>query len=562
MAKVEIGDILGGRSFHGWLNSNGSAKRERIAKIMIHRALLRTVPVLGVNGLRKSKQIPRWFLYSIRTLLLSRILCGDKNTKITIHDRNLIDPTFAQSKSFVFSKILELGQVANSQLFEPQHIVEIATEVLEMAANLNANVKMEYGRIEWWHQVQNDLDLVVSNSNPMNILWAPVWPDPPNWWSRGFQNLSDAIYSDLNDLEHWKIWGDWLTNCLQGKSAFDLSPEANFALERRIALGDGRVNFWDREPGEINREIARWIDEAKKPEHAVLLDHTDYKSRPASVETAVRNGVVVLAHDEPLSDLGANTAKAAAADLAQGLKQLASEAASAQADRRIVDFLLKAADTIEQAVHDQTKLFESGRNQKALDRYSDTVDSEWSPILGAQYHGLVVQFAQVLNHFEAWREFIAKPVVAAVPIAPAELAANVEEIYDELIKVKAAFADVVLVKLKNLTNSFQQAVNRWQIDDPSSPINAQIIEAMQSDLAVSVSNVLLSLAQWGFEHYGVFAVGGIGGALVAGRNKVGSFASDFIKGAILGKLQKSYPELYGTIVRSFKALKKFENDTK
>jgi hypothetical protein len=213
-------------------------------------------------------------------------------------------------------------------------------------------------------------------------------------------------------------------------------------------------------------------------------------------------------------------------------------------------------------LHDQTKLFESGRNQKALSRYSETVDAEWSPILGAQYHGLVVQFAQVLNHFEAWREFIAKPVVAAVPLAPLELAEDVEEIYEELIKVKAAFADVVLVKLKNLTNSFQQAVNRWQIDDPSNPINAQIIEAMQSDLAVSVSNVLLSLAQWGFEHYGVLAVGGIGGVLVAGRNKVGSFASDFIKGAILGKLQKSYPELYGTIVRSFKALKKFENDTK
>jgi hypothetical protein len=284
------------------------------------------------------------------------------------------------------------------------------------------------------------------------------------------------------------------------------------------------------------------------------LEEDDYKSRPASVETAVRNGVVVLAHDEPLSDLGANTAKAAAADLAQGLKQLASEAASAQADRRIVDFLLKAADTIEQAVHDQTKLFESGRNQKALDRYSETVDSEWSPILGAQYHGLVVQFAQVLNHFEAWREFIAKPVVAAVPIAPAELAANVEEIYDELIKVKAAFADVVLVRLHSLALTFRQAVSRLQIDDASFPMNAQVVEVLLSDLVVSVSNVLLSLAQLGYQH--------ASGLAIAAATSVSFFARNLVVGAILDKLQKSYPQLYGIIVKSFKALNKFEKDTK
>jgi hypothetical protein len=560
--KPKIEEVVDEDSFGRWLMALYFSDIKPIARILAVRIRLRVLPFVILT--RKYHSEDGWlaFILALRCNVASRVASIRPKYDILEVYRTASINIFDLSSSYAgFQYNHEKSFFAfcsNSYSVERDEGESIlATQI---AADLTARaVFPEEETI--WQSLRQDLRFIEDGLDNEALLKKPLWLDAPEWWNDAWQEMQNNLLSPENIGDRWDIWLDWYWNVSKGFDAFQGLGYKLVDFERRIALGDGREDFWNREAGDINREIAKWIAEAREPEMNAPLDEADFKSRPASIETAVRGGLVVLAHDVPLSDLSANTAQAAATDLAQGLKQLASDPAAAQVDPRIAELLLRAAQAIEQAVHDQTRLFESGRNQKALSRYSETVDAEWSPILAAQYHGLVVQFAQVLNHFEAWREFIAKPIVAAVPIKPAEFVTDVEEIYQGLTKNRAAFADVVLVRLQTLTISFREAVNRLQGDDASNPVATQIIEAMQSDLAVSVSNVVLSYLQREFQHYGALFVDGAALVIDNGVLAAGGLAATAAIHAIGHKLQKHYPDLYGTIVKAIKALRKFKKDT-
>ncbi len=547
--KVRFDEVVDQKSFERWLTSLPKEQSIPISVILAHRIAMRVLPLAAMPQDFGEPHFASALVKVLRCGAITQVACTYSTKEI----RAAADSAYLNAVHRAPLNTRAAWAAADTAAFETS---STNSDVAKKAAQTAAFASFASDRApDIWNCLGRDLRLLEEGISVANLLEIPLWTERYEWWNYAWNTMQRIPTVPENTLDRWDIWLEWYRNVSFGFPAFANCGDNLKALERRIALGDGRKDFWDREPGDINREIALWIDEARRLAAVVPTTEGDFESRPASIETMVRGGLVVLARDEPLADLAAATADAAVVDLAHGLRHLSSEAALAQADRRIVEFLSEAAKAVEKAAHDQSKLFESGRNQKALSNYSATVDTEWSPILVAQYHGLVVQFAQVLNHFEAWRKFIAKPIVAAVPIAPAELATHVEAIASSLEEVKAAFKPDVLFKLKSLAQSFRQAINRWQIDDPSHPINAQVLEAMQSDIAVSVSNVLLSLARTGFEHHAGYLIAGTVGA-------AGIFARNLIVGTILDRLQRSYPSVYTIIVSSFKALKKFEKDTK
>jgi hypothetical protein len=566
LAEVRAAAIKDSESFEAWLEQQPENYVNKFACAIASRCAMRVLPWVGSSLYQpfENAAIFNTFRCLIAMSWSAKIDFALSGYKLIPTGSNLITSCVPSNFNFVVTQPYERVDGIKSTMFAVRTFCESVTfakHTIEQAERILNDTN--------WRSIRFDAEFLETEKNSETLSNYSLWTEIPFGYEAKFELLKDRL-EKYYKLENWTIWFEWYENVCQGKPAFTAVGDQAKALERRIALGDGRPDFWDRTPAEVNAEIKSWVDaarEVREPETDFEIEpqnqlgDEDFNSRPASLETKVQEGVVVLAHQEPLLDLPVNSAEAATADLAKGLEKMAEEAASAQADPRIVAFLNNAAGTIKNAIYDQEKLFESGRNQKALSSYSETVSAEWNPLLAAHYHGLVVQFAQVLNHFEAWREFIAKPISAAEPIVPSELATQAEEIEKALNQHKSAFAEKVLFKLNTLTTAFRLAVNRMQFDDPSNPMQLQTLEAMQSDLAVSIYNVLLSYLQRGFYRFGGNFLDGSGRALDIFSDKAGYVVVFLPLGLAVRYLIKKYPDLYGTVVKAMKSLKQLWKDT-
>ena len=443
---------------------------------------------------------------------------------------------------------------------------------------LNRAVELVHGRDALSYsmkQIRWDANQLQQSSDWSTLLLARLWHDEHPSWHGEYLWFEHLLQSIKLRKFNFGVWSQWYAAVYTGKPVFGIrSFEIRRILERNIALGstDGTFNkaFWERDTSEINADIARWVEEARQQDERLraigegdteTLTDEDFRSKPASIQTTVRDGKVVLERDDPLTDLQSQTAEAATKDLADGLRQIAEEARLAQADPRAVAFLGQCATAIEAAVHDQTKLFESGRNQKALESYAATVDAEWGSLLSSRYSGLVAQFAQTLMRFDAWRAFVAKPVESGESIDPVEMSNNVEAAVEALSKHEAAFSDAVLQRLRTLSNNFRLAVHRQQIDDAAHPGWMQVPEVLQSDVAVSLSNVLLSYGQSVLQHVGPKIVDGAIAAGDKAANATGALLVTALLGGVLVYLHKKYPSLYGTVIKTIKKVRAVIKET-
>ena len=108
------------------------------------------------------------------------------------------------------------------------------------------------------------------------MLYAkPLWQGAPPWRRDEWQAFKTTLTAPDMANGEWGVWIEWYESITQGHPAFNLkNRQTADVLERRIALGDrannGKFNkeFWNREPGEINREIAEWVAEARAAEVA------------------------------------------------------------------------------------------------------------------------------------------------------------------------------------------------------------------------------------------------------------------------------------------------------
>jgi hypothetical protein len=117
-----------------------------------------------------------------------------------------------------------------------------------------------------WAAITTDARMIARTQNPADLLGLPLWPDgAPQVWTDAKSDFASALtQSDAETGDGWIVWKDWYDSVAAGKNSFYLPIEIAEKLDRKIALGDGRKDFWDREPGVINREIAGWVEEAKR----------------------------------------------------------------------------------------------------------------------------------------------------------------------------------------------------------------------------------------------------------------------------------------------------------
>jgi hypothetical protein len=150
---------------------------------------------------------------------------------------------------------------------------------------------LETGK-EFWRAVSYDAKAIEQFNDPRALSNSKLWlGDTPDVWrqlNRRFQTkLSTLDYSSAEQSDNWMVWVDWYNSVVDGKNSFDLPTAVADTLDQRIALGDGREDFWDREPGAINREIAGWVEDARRlartlPQTSTPNDPEAISQRPAA----------------------------------------------------------------------------------------------------------------------------------------------------------------------------------------------------------------------------------------------------------------------------------------
>lgn len=145
----------------------------------------------------------------------------------------------------------------------------------------------------FWDAVTADARIIERTQNPADLLNLPLWPDgAPQVWTDAKSDFAPFLTQlDAVTRDGWTVWRDWYDSIAAGKNSFFLPINLADALDRRIALGDGRYDFWEREPGEINREIAGWVEEAKREAQSTLPVFISYNE--ADKNAAIDIGDVI-----------------------------------------------------------------------------------------------------------------------------------------------------------------------------------------------------------------------------------------------------------------------------
>ena len=131
-------------------------------------------------------------------------------------------------------------------------------------------------RQTFWQAVTDDVNALVLTGDPIILNSCKLWLNgsPRNWndeFARFQLEMSRAGATTSNrggGSGNWKVWAEWYSSAVAGNNSFSLSRRVADALDQRIALGGGRKGFWDREPAEVNAEIAGWVADARRAQNA------------------------------------------------------------------------------------------------------------------------------------------------------------------------------------------------------------------------------------------------------------------------------------------------------
>jgi hypothetical protein len=124
------------------------------------------------------------------------------------------------------------------------------------------------GRV--YQAITEDAILVENGIESGQLLKKSLWSTQAHYFHSHVPNFYSMLIS-LN-TEHkfgdpqgnWNVWISWFQPLISGLPAFELPEQIAKELEIRIALGDGRKDFWNRKPEFINTEISEWLKEARK----------------------------------------------------------------------------------------------------------------------------------------------------------------------------------------------------------------------------------------------------------------------------------------------------------
>ncbi len=380
----------------------------------------------------------------------------------------------AAAISAVFASVSDVGFAHSSGAID----LAIRTAA---AASFNAGASV-------WRSVQNDARFLDGFFRPRQLAAMQLFANRPAWWERhNVQFWNDLLQEKLKH-QNFYIWKEWYDCIVLGQKPFNLPDGIAQALERRIALGDGRKDFWDRDTAAVNAEIVDWVSEARQN----ISDSQDFTSRPATVQTVVHNGVVQLKNIAPETDISSQILKSAVQDIAKALVELAELSESKNADRNFSNFCSAAAASAAKIIDDQAELFQSGRNQKTIASYAATVNSEWDSLSAARFHSTLMQFDELLKRFPAWRSFIGNPPRAVTQPDFLKIVEEANSLVHEFRDSLELIVPDVSQRLHGLISRLSQRLDLWAADNKKAEDNSELLLA---DVAESISNVLRSVAQ-------------------------------------------------------------------
>jgi hypothetical protein len=512
-------EIVDRESFEEWLRRRRALLSEQQFRqevvVLASRCALRVLPgILGRQSDYYDNEEYRPALEALRAAAISSVAAQSIDHEIelaaTAAFENMVDEVGVYSANMhagvasVYDPVVATGYVA----FCAVHAVTGLIEYQDNADYLDAAVVVSNDD-SVYEALSRDAQ---SLEQGRKIAKEKLWQREPVWWLQAHDNFRKRLQLSILAAYGYDVWSKWYEAIATGQDLFDIkNSDIRAALERSIALGsvEGTFDekFWTREEQEINADLKRWVKDAQTTdrvriaassiENTVHLTETSFDSRTASIETTVRENRVALL-DTPLGNaLAAEDISALMGDIAKGLRALGQD--TLQTDRAIADFLRATAAQVDFAIHEKASLFESGRGFEALQKLAPTVDAEWSALLAAQYHALMLQFSRALNKFSAWRDAMREHRTPLAAVDVNQVVQVVDDIAGELEGFEDLVAPNIVSKLRQLAGAFRQGAAQLSA---AAEFNAQLEEAAQrnvelfvEDMAYSLANVLTSATQ-------------------------------------------------------------------
>ena len=313
----------------------------------------------------------------------------------------------------------------------------------------------------------------------MSSLWVKQIPKKIEELLR---KLFDLLHGERGD---WGVWGDWIVSATIGRGPFDLPAHIGYQVEKRIALGDGREDFWDREPEAINTEIAGWVEEARK--NAPSDEGPDVGGTPvlpdqmaAPLETQVDNGKVEIRPQAPLAGRPGTSAmhptlRAESRLLADRLRGQMPDAAA----------LMEACHDALGEDDARTNIYAVGYFQQTLGAIGARVDETLLDDAAGRYAGFIVNLQRFLRQFDEWNAYVktAQSPDFAKPGAEATMANSVV-----LADAIATHPDVVSEPVVSRMEQLRLALGAGQEFNPETLYGFTVSVA---NISVSIGSIAL-----------------------------------------------------------------------
>jgi hypothetical protein len=360
MADIPKGGFKKREPFETWLNSLPEPDIAPFAIALAHRAAMRVLPFIAYfkfGGKDSNKRRLSLTLASFRANLIAGVACCYPTPEVNSAalSADSADLSADSAGSVANSAALSAGSAAlsaaalstGSAAGGPAAALSAGSAAISAAYSAAAASAARAAAI--WRALTSDAEFLQQGGTVKQLTAKPVWLEgEPDWWrdvKSSFQAKLAAIDKNLDESRqlNWLVWLEWYNARAASRAAFDLPLTIAKTLEMRIALGDnGRKGFWEREPHEVNAEIAGWVDAER--ELLRLQTEAALGQRPAIHQFSEVAGRIVatpLRSVVPSSDFN----QALWSELSDKIENAKTRVASTQVPKHVLDSIerLRAA---------------------------------------------------------------------------------------------------------------------------------------------------------------------------------------------------------------------------
>jgi hypothetical protein len=249
-----------------------------VLPVLASRSALRVLPLLGRRGNLTWSQIARLLLAGLRRNLIART----QLVKFADLEIAVVLASLSTEADKAAVEALNASSLAARSLVSPT--TDSASKAVYIAYD---NPFSDFTKAaDIWQQIGRDVELLRQSGRALELSQLPIWTLTPMWWDEAVADfrvlLSSNEMAEMADLSAakdlfsvpdmrglgFRFWLDWYDAVAKGSPAFGLNNrETAEALELAIARGgkDGvsHKEFWEREPREINADVAAWVAEAR-----------------------------------------------------------------------------------------------------------------------------------------------------------------------------------------------------------------------------------------------------------------------------------------------------------